>query len=163
VVGFVPGPLSSELGREDIQVLRSLLPSWKAEPSSKICAVLSDEVLTHTFIKDHVRPLLPNDWIIRIVSTTGDYESLVGASLCILIGGKGTQTKWSKLWALPRNCCVIEFQQELALDGECQHLCHVADWKSWVLLLAKGPIRDVQLQVTEQLTKWWKKNEDELA
>ena len=163
VVGFVPGPLSSELGREDIQVLRSLLPSWKAEPSSKICAVLSDETLTQAFIKERITPLLPSDWIIRVVSTVGDYESLVGASLCILIGGKDTQTKWSKLWALPRNCCVIEFQQELALDGECQHLCHVADWKSWVLLLAKGPIRDVQLQVTEQLTKWWKKNEDELA
>jgi hypothetical protein len=57
---------------------------------------------------------------------------------------------------------VVEFQQELKIDGEFQHLAHVAGFKSWVLLLSKGSVTDVQEQIVEQLTKWFKKNEDEL-
>jgi hypothetical protein len=87
---------------------------------------------------------------------------LLGASLCIFIGGPKTNHIWSKLWALPKDCCVIEFQQELKIDGEFQHLAHVAGFKSWILLLAKGPEIDVQEQVMEQLQKWFNKNEDEI-
>ena len=75
----------------------------------------------------------------------------------------GHRNKWSKLWALPHDCCVVEFQQELALNGEFQHLCHVASWKSWVLLLSKGSTTDVQAQVMEQWTAWYKKHQGEIC
>ena len=92
----------------------------------------------------------------------GVYDSIIGASMCILHGGPQTHKRWAKLWALPKDCCVIEFQQELAMDGEFQHLCHVSDWKSWIHLLAKGSEVDVQTQMMEQLASWYKKNAYEL-
>jgi hypothetical protein len=105
------------------------------------------------------------DWVIHIVSdrNPGSYDSIVGASLCIVLGGPQTHTKWARLWALPTDACVVEFQQELAVDGELQHLCHVSDLKSWVLLLAKGSVSDVQDQIMEQFEKWYKKNQVELT
>lgn len=161
VVGFLPGPTCSELGREDINGLRALLPSWKANASNNRCIVVTDSTITPRFVYERLTPWLKKDdprWDISVISdkNPGSYESIVGASLCILIGGPRTHAKWSKLWALPRNCWVVEFQQELLLDGEFQHLCHVADWKSWILLLAKGSTADVQDQMIEQLEKWRK-------
>ena len=86
------------------------------------------------------------------------YDAIVGSSLCIFIGGKNTKEKWAKLWALPCNCRVIEFQQELQLDGEFQHISHVAEYLSWVLLLSKGTMDDVREQVITLLDKWNKKH-----
>ena len=105
------------------------------------------------------------EWSIRYVyeSDYASYDSLIGASLCIFIGGQKANKSWAKLWALPKECCVIEFQQELLIDGEFQHLAHVAGFKSWVLLLSKGSTDDVQEQIMEQLEKWFKKNQTELS
>jgi hypothetical protein len=161
VVGFLPGPLSSELGREDVMTLRNGLRSgWPSAPIAQICVVVVDDsVITPRFVFEHINPWLnkkDSDWTVRIVSKQpGVYDQLLGASLCILFGGPSTQTRWSKLWALPCDCCVVEFQQELALDGEFQHLCHISDWKSWLLFLAKGSNADVQQQIMEQLEKWY--------
>ena len=57
----------------------------------------------------------------------------------------------------------VEFQQELQLSGETQHLAHVSDLKSWVLLLAKGSVQDVQEQMVMQFGKWLKKNVGEIV
>jgi hypothetical protein len=165
VVGFVPGPLSSELGREDIMALRNHLPSWKKSPTGQKCVVVVDSILTTRFVYEFLTPWLTKQdqsWEVEIVSDKRacSYDSILGASMCILRGG--SSTKWSKLWALPPDCCVIEFQQELEVDGEFQHLCHVSDLKSWVLLLAKGSTTDVQEQIIEQLRKWYRNNEYEL-
>jgi len=167
VIGFVPGPSSSELGREDVMALRTRLPSWKKTPTGQKCVIVTDSVITPRFVYETLTPWLKNadpSWDIQIISDKhhASYDSIIGATLCILLGGPSTQTKWSRLWALPPDCCVVELQQELAIDGEFQHLCHVADWKSWVLLLAKGSTTDVQEQIMEQLQTWYNKNECEL-
>jgi hypothetical protein len=167
VIGFLPGPAAAELGQEDISALRSLYPSWVEKPCGKICAVVVGQQITQTFVEERVAGLLrglDEEWSIRYVNE-GDYASydaLLGASLCIFIGGQKSQKFWSKLWALPKECCVVEFQQELLIDGEFQHLAHIAGFKSWVLLLSKGPVNDVQDQVMEQLERWFKKNGDEI-
>ena len=168
VVGFVPGPHSLELGHEDIHLLRTMLPSWKRGPTAQICVVVVDSILTNRFVLERLTSFLKKDdpsWVIQIVSdhNPGFYDSIVGASLCIVFGGPNTQTKWSRLWALPTDACVIEFQQELEVDGELQHLCHISDLRSWVLLLAKGSVSDVQDQIMEQFEKWYKKNQVELS
>jgi hypothetical protein len=167
IIGFLPSPSSLELGQEDIQALRDLLPSWIEKPTEKICSVVIGSQITQKFAEEHITKFLQNqseEWSIRYVleSDYASYDALLGASLCIFIGGQKTQNFWSKLWALPKDCCVIEFQQELKIDGEFQHLAHVAGFKSWVLLLSKGTVQDVQEQIIEQLTKWFNKNEDEL-
>jgi hypothetical protein len=167
VVGFVPSPSTLELGREDITSLRSILPTWLSIPSCKICTIISDDHLNNELIEKIGGVLLGEDeeWSVRVVSSkeSGNWDVLLGSSLCIFVGGKNKQTKWSKLWALPKDCCVVEFQQELDMDGEFQHLAHISDFKSWILLLSKGSVKDVQDQILTQFQKWWKKNNSELS
>ncbi len=167
VIGFLPGPQMLELGQEDIQALRDLHPFWIEKPVGKICSVILGQQVTQQFAEETITKFLQDkneEWSIHYVreSDYASYDSLLGASLCIFIGGQKTQNQWAKLWALPKNCCVIEFQQELLIDGEFQHLAHVAGFKSWILLLSKGSQTDVQEQIMEQLEKWFKKNEDEI-
>lgn len=169
VVGYLPSPAVSELSGEDIAALRAILPSWNAsiEANTKICAVVVANAIDAKLVETQITPLLQSldeNWVVRYVyeNEYASYDSLVGASLCILHGGKKCGSAWSKLWALPVGCRVIEFQQELQIDGEFQHLAHVAGLKSWVLLLAKGTLADVQEQIMEQLTKWFRRNADEV-
>jgi hypothetical protein len=166
VVGFLPSPASSELASEDLAALRALLPSWKELPAHLLCVIVSDHILTAEYIEMRITPFLNkqhSNWTVRVVSSHNtEYRSFVGASLCIVVGGPDTHTKWSALWALPKECCVVEFQPELTMDGELQHLCHVASFKSWILFLAKGSTPDLQNQVSEQFQKWYSKNRYEI-
>jgi hypothetical protein len=165
VIGFLPEPAALELGQEDIDALRGLYTSWIKKPVDKICAVVISGQITEKFVEEEISKILGEEWSIRYVyeSDYASYDSLIGASLCIFIGGQKTNKVWAKLWALPKECCVVEFQQELLIDGEFQHLAHVAGFKSWILLLSKGSTVDVQEQIVEQLGKWFKKNEDEIV
>lgn len=168
IVGFLPGPQMLELGSEDIQALRELYPSWIEKPSGKICSVVLGQQITEKFAEEMIAKLLQDkdeEWSVQFVRETdyASYDSLIGSSLCIFIGGQKTNNFWAKLWALPKDCCVIEFQQELKINGEFQHLAHVSGFKSWVLLLSKGTEKDIQEQILEQLSKWFKKNEDEIV
>jgi len=159
VIGLLPSPASLEIGREEVAILRSMLPSYQPAPTSQICTVILSQTMNRAWIKEKLTPfLLRKDlsWTIQIISED-EYDGMVGSSLCLVM-----EDSWPLLWALPPGCCVIEFQQELALQGECQHLCHVADLNSWVLLLSKGSLSDVQNQIMEQLEKWMKKNSLEL-
>jgi len=167
VIGYLPGPAVSELGSEDIGALRALLPSWVSTPAEKVCAVVISGAMDTAFIEGRVTPFLQGldeNWVVRYVYDTdyASYDALLGASLCIVCGGRNKGVGAYKLWALPIGCRVIEFQQELQIDGEFQHLAHVAGFKSWVLLLSKGSVADVQEQIMEGLEKWAKKNSDEL-
>jgi len=169
VTGFVPGAL--EFGREDIAGLRSLVSDWIHVPTRRVCCVVCD---AHGVINDEwiARVLTPffaaNDamWVLRIIrpeDTMMNYQPLLGASMCVFLGGPKQHLRWATLWALPKYCCVVEFQQELELDGEFQHLAHVCDFKSWVLLLSRGSVTDVREQMLLGLKKWLVKNEDELV
>lgn len=167
VIGFIPCPSTQELAREDIISLQSILPTWLSSPSGKVCTIVSDEYFNNELIEKVSELLLEMDeeWSIRVVSSkeSGHWNTLLGSSLCLFVGGKNMQTKWSKLWALPKDCCIVEFQQELNMDGEFQHLAHVSDFKSWILLLSKGSLKDVQEQIFTQFQKWYKKNNSELS
>ena len=45
------------------------------------------------------------------------------------------------------------------MTGENQHLAHVCELKSWVLLLSKGPVQQVQQQMMKELTRWFTKHQ----
>jgi hypothetical protein len=167
VVGYLPGPAVAEISKEDIACLREALPDWISAPVPKVCAVVLSGAITEEYAKEKIAKLLKeqsDEWTVLYMrpEDVGVCDDLLGASLCVFIGGKKTEETWSKLWALPDGCRVIEFQQELQIDGEFQHLAHVAGFKPWVLLLSKGSVADVQEQIVEQLTRWFKKNGDEV-
>ena len=157
--GFLPGPANSELGREDITLLRKMY-NWITYPSKKICTIILDDVLSESVAANALFPLLllrSKGWTLRfaVESDYGKYDAFFGSSLCIMCS---TSKHGAKVWALPKECCLIEFQQELAISGTTQHLAHVSDLKSWVLLLSKGSVKDVQEQIVLQFEKWLKKN-----
>ena len=164
--GFLPGPSNLELGREDIMLLRKMY-NWINYPARKTCTVILDDVLNESVATNGLFPLLmlrSKGWTFRFVveSDYGNYDAFFGSSLCIVYSSAKNKLG-AKVWALPKECCLVEFQQELSLSGEVQHLAHASDLKSWVLLLSKGPIKDVQEQIVLQFEKWLKKNMTEIV
>lgn len=164
VVGLLPGPSSQELGKENIDALRQLYTHWISTPNSKKCIVLTNSIIPSMFCKS-IEEVLGSDWEVIPIheKISGRYDQLCGASLCIFIGGKDTEKSWSKLWALPEQCCVIEFQQELQIDGQFQHLAHISGFKSWIYLLSKASESEIQNKILESFKKWFDKNSDELV
>ena len=163
VVGGLPGPLALELGKEEITALRTWLPSWEPRIRGMVCTVLLNETagVTRSFVQQRIAPWLQRQdraWQVRAVNgadsiTHGSYSAMQGTALCIFLGGADV---WAPIWALPKEACVVEFQQELKLQGESQHVAHMAELIPWVLLLAKGD--DVQNQIMEQLEKWYRRS-----
>ncbi len=166
-VGFLPSPAISELGREDIAILRDFHPTWSAKPQRK-CLIIRDHVLTESFVQ-RLCEILPSSWVIEYVDVDDSMkkdvereEKWIGASMVILVGGPNTHEKWTPLWLLPKGAVLLEFQPEMTVDGECQHVAHVADLSSWVFLLSKGSVNQQQDQMVEDVGKWWKKHHNTL-
>jgi len=170
VVGGLPGPLALELGKEEITALRTWLPSWEPRVRGMVCTVLLNETagVTRSFVQQRVTPWLQRQdraWQVRAVNgadsmTHGSYSAMLGTALCVFLGGPDV---WAPIWALPKEACVVEFQQELKLQGESQHVAHMAELIPWVLLLAKGTVEDVQDQIMEQLEKWYRRSAHHIA
>jgi hypothetical protein len=166
VVGFLPSPSVAELGREDVEVLRKHRRGWVVAPQVKEgrrCVVIGDEVLTSGWVQC-VQAILGAGWMVERVQakrsqSQADQDLLFGASLCLLVGGPDTQAKWAPIWRLPKGAVLLEFQQELAVDGECQHVAHLSDLASWIFLLAKGSVVDNQEDVLTALKGWWGKHQ----
>ena len=165
VVGGLPGPLALEIGKEDITALRTWLPAWEPRVRGMVCTVLLNETagVTRSFVQQRIAPWLQRQdraWMVRTVNgadsiTHGSYSAMLGTALCVFLGGAEV---WAPIWALPKEACVVEFQQELKLQGESQHVAHMAELIPWVLLLAKGTVEDVQDQIMEQLEKWYRRS-----
>jgi hypothetical protein len=146
VIGFLPGPL--ELAKEDISALRSLLPVSQSLPNR--CVIFVDEIFTEDFISE-LYPFF-KEYTVQRIYDTSPYHLLGDSSLCLLYNTP-KKTAWAKLWALPINSTVIEFQQELSIIGSAQHLAHAAELKSWVVLLDKGSVKDIQGQIVKTLQR----------
>lgn len=159
-VGFLPGPSTTEISREDVTALRlaySTVVSSKShtETTTVVLVVCDPTVLTMDYARAYLESVFPVGTEVRYVDHRAlDPMSYRGVSVCILATKRGA----SKVWMLPKGARVIEFQQELELDGESQHWMHVCDVKPWILFLAKGTVVDVQDQITAGVKKWWKRH-----
>ena len=149
VIGCIPGPF--EIGKEEIAILREHHPLWSPSPIHKRCVVIGE--FHH---KKQLNEIFKY-WFIEFQEETR-FNSLIGTSLCILMDTSLSAS--AKLWTLPKGATFIEFQQELEITGENQHLAHVCELKSWVLLLSKGSVQQIQQQIIKELTRWFTKNED---
>jgi len=147
VIGFVPGP--TEVAKEDIMMLRKHMPSWTEHTTGKRCVIVGNIA-----DKKRINDVFIKDWCIQYESTI---DVLCGASLCILLPGSTCS-----LWALPTDACVIEFQQEVEITGENQHLAHVCELQSWILLLSKGTQVQVEKQIVQELSRWMIQHEDKI-
>jgi len=152
VIGFLPSSL--EIGKEEIGMLREQLTTWKSVAVYKRCVVIGE--FHH---KKQLSELLYKDWFIEYVSEATP-DIMVGVALCIVTPCESTA--WAPLWALPKGAYVIEFQQELEVHGELQHIAHVSELRPWIFLLSKGSESVVQKQMMNDITKWVISHEDEI-
>jgi hypothetical protein len=151
VIGYLPGP--HEIGKEEITVLREHLSTWKSVPTHKRCVVIGE--FHH---KKELNELLYKDWFIEYAAEAT--VDIAGVSLCIVTDP--SSRAWSTLWALPKGAVVLEFQPEVEVCGDLQHIAHISELRSWVFLLSKGSIAHVQKQVMNHITKWVLSHEDEI-
>jgi hypothetical protein len=153
LVGYYPA--KTEVTTAQIGALRKAWTEW-SDVKGPLCVVLIDELLIPDFIETVIKPLLPADWTVRCVprSATGveAYRQLVGASLCILYNLPKQDEQWAKLWALPSRCRVLEFQNELKVEGGFQHFAAACDFDCWYLPLYKGSPVETRVQIGKALT-----------
>jgi len=158
-IGFLPE--LAELSVQEIRALRAAWSEWKAQGTSK-CVVLVDEILTPEFVQSSLAPLLPTGWSVEQVLRTSygieAYRQMAGAGLCILYNLPKQDEHWAKLWALPLGCPVLEFQNELKVEGGCQHLMAVAELSPWLLPLHKGTLAESREQIVTACKEWLLKN-----
>lgn len=151
VLGFLP--LNDELSPNEIQALRSAWSGYQ-ETRSNRCVVLTDDILTPEFCKDVLSPLLPSFEVVCIPRTQyglAAYRVLAGAGLCLLYNLPKQDDHWAKLWVLPKGCPVLEFQNELKVEGGFQHFAAAAGFDTTLIPLHKGPVTDLQEQIVEQI------------
>jgi hypothetical protein len=146
VVGFLPAPV--ELGKEDIQALRAQFLLTDTLQKENVSVFVND-VLSEEFIRTEIAPLYNNSKVVCVDRST-PYTELIDTKICIIYR-KSTDTTWTRLWALPEGCHLIELVQELEINGELAHLAHVAGLKTTVSLLSKGKVEDVRSQIIDEL------------
>jgi len=156
IIGYLPEV--AELSINEIRALRKAWPEWVREVGRK-CVVLVDEILSPEFVEGAVKGLLPEGWSVEQVLRTSygleAFRQMVGAGLCILYNLPKQEEHWAKLWALPLGCPVLEFQNELKVEGGCQQLIAAAELNSWLFPLHKGSIPEVRDQVLTGLKEWF--------
>ena len=146
-------PSAAELSPNEIDALRSRWSGYKGDMDCR-CVILTDEIFTEEFCMKVLGPLLPSYEIVclpRTVVGPDAYKVLAGAGLCILYNLPKQDDQWAKLWALPKGCSVLEFQNELKVEGGFQHFAAMAGFDTTLIPLHKGPIDDLQGQVVEQI------------
>ena len=147
VIGIVPGAI--ETSREEILLLRNEFIG-EPKPISKRCVVIGD------CNKKQLSEILYKEWYIEC-TINPSIELLQGCALCIILPNAPPSVS-SLIWALPSTAYLIEFQQELSITGECQHMAHVCELKSWVMLVSKG----FEKQIMAELGRWMIQHDDEI-
>jgi hypothetical protein len=158
IYGFMPENI--DVGPQEIHALREAWPPYSTVPETKFCVVLTDDLITSTFVETVLGPLIkmPIVTVGRKEFGLEAYNKIQGASLCILFNLPKQDEDWMKLWCLPKGCPTLEFQNELKVVGEFQHFAAAAELACWFMPLHKGPTEDLQGQMAALVTEWLKVN-----
>jgi hypothetical protein len=154
-VGYIPE--ATEVCRADIAALRS---AWRVSSvtAAPLCVVLVDEVLTPNCVMEQIAPLLPVGWSVECVPRSAHgidaYRRIAGASLCLLYNLPQQDGLWSKLWVLPKGCKVLEFQNELKVEGAFQQFAAACEFETWLIPLYKGSPADMRTQAVDHMKAW---------
>lgn len=155
VYGYIPE--TCEVSSAEIDALRSAFPLWQPTCTTK-CVVLVDEFLVPEFVEESIAPLLPSGWrveqVLRTSSGVEAYRQIIGAGLCILFNLPKQEEQWAKLWTLPQGCPVLEFQNELKVEGGFQHLAAAASLDAYCIPLHKGTPIEMRQQLLTQFKQW---------
>lgn len=154
IYGFIPE--LSEVTSNEINALRSAFPLWQMVCTNR-CVVLVDELFTPEFVQESIAPGLPGwsvEQVLRTSTGSAAYSQLVGAGLCLLYNLPKQEEHWAKLWTLPKGCKVLEFQNELKVEGGFQHLAAAASLDAYCIPLHKGSPLEMRQQALVQFQAW---------
>jgi hypothetical protein len=152
-------PEATEWGTEDIRALRRCCCISAAPKPKKRCIVLTDtQIFTESSAKEQIGAVLGDAWDIACITPgqTGPaiYSLLMSADMCILYNlPERPMSEWAKLWAVPANCKVIEFQNELKVTGEFQQFAAACEFDTYLVPLYKASPEDMCKQALEGLAK----------
>ena len=149
VVGYVPSRI--ELSSEEIGLLRVKMPLYENKSVKRIVFLLDSIINAHwvdtfTFIESAIT----SDYEIICISSVHEYDKLYGASHFVFF----SNNKVIPLWALPVGAHILEFQMELDLSGEVQHLAHICGLNSQIELLFRASLLDLQTQMKDCFLVW---------
>jgi len=154
IYGFIPE--LSEVTSNEIAALRSAFPLWQMACTNR-CTVFVDELFTPEFVRESIAPLLPGwsvEQVLRTSTGSAAYQQLVGAGLCLLYNLPKQEEHWAKVWTLPVGCKVLEFQNELKVEGGFQHLAASASLDAYCIPLHKGSPLEMRQQALVQFQAW---------
>jgi hypothetical protein len=154
IYGFIPE--LAEVTSNEIDALRSAFPQWRNQSTNR-CVVLVDELFTPEFVQESIAPLLPGwsvEQVLRTSTGSAAYSQLIGAGLCLLYNLPKQEEHWAKLWTLPKGCKVLEFQNELKVEGGFQHLAAAASLDAYCIPLHKGSPLEMRQQALVQFQAW---------
>lgn len=171
IIGYMPS--MTEITKENIDVLRGAYKGWVREAVPNTCAVLYNTISDSKLVPfnmefvDSVKKVLGDEWSVEAIDMnevgSNAYNKLVGKQMCVFFTEEKQTDVWSKLWALPVGSRVLEFQNELKINGEFQHMAGAAGFDSWILTLHKGDMADMRGQAIKQFSEmvesWKPKNE----
>ena len=172
VIGWTAPEKVDEVSSENIVQLRKMIgDNWKSEVNwdggdgtseKKTCLIAVDTTyFTDEFVQ-LVRETLGDGWNVVTLSATSSYTeqyiNMIGKHMFIFFGGAKSSGRWGATWALPQNAVVLEFENELKIDGEFQHVAGACGLDSWILTLHKNPPADMRTQAVGLIQQWFAKN-----
>ena len=146
---------------DDIHALRTnLYNPWKSQSDYPILVVVSDTLhIKDTLLADLEAYGQDNGFHVKIVSNlmnaTEWAEALLGATRVIL-STTNTSNTWAWLWIAPKDCLVLELQEERVPSDKLLHLCAAAG-QSWTLLqYPRSTPEGFKKIIMTEVGKWFK-------
>ena len=142
----------------DIAALRAnLFNTWKTRADYPVLVIVTDD-----HIKDELKTDIENygqdeGYSVRVVPSTATAtqwaETLLGASRVILTNNSNS---WAWLWLAPKECMVLELQEERTPSDKLLHLC-AAGGQDWTLLqYPRSTPEGFKKIVMTEVAKWFK-------
>ena len=144
----------------DVTALRAnLFNTWKARADYPVLVLVSDaQHITGELLADLESYGQDEGYSVRVIpsaaTATQWAEGLLGASRVIL--STTTSNTWAWLWMAPKECLVLELQEERAPSDKLLHLC-AAGGQDWTLLqYPRSTAEGFKKIVMAEVGKWFK-------
>lgn len=142
---------------DDIAALRgALFNTWKTRSDYPVLVVVRDGVLADaSYIEE-----LGQDagYTVRTITSSATAtecaEALLGATK-VIVGSSASTNSWAWLWIAPKDCMVLELQDERAPSDNLLQLCSAAG-QDWTLLAyPRATVDGLKKIITTEVGKWF--------
>jgi len=156
---------SVRLFPDDIQALRANLFNncWVPEPAKEkpILVFVSDDIHLKGDLLTSLEEKYTGQFEVRVIFANADaghwVAGLSGASRVILSSSvKHLKPTWAWLWLAPKECKVLELQEEREPSDSLVHLCAAADLEWTLLQYPRATPDGLKKIILKEIDKWFK-------